>query len=1424
MKTYFIRLFTFTLTLLLSVATLSAAESWIDVTTGHIKSYAFNSNSAAGWLGTPFTFNSSTNNAQHRQLNYLTYQDITGLVPGKYRLSVQAFYRAGTSSNDYTHSTKDGDAYRYASIFAETNGSKSVAKLPYLTSGGYSSSLGGTSVKLSNGKYVPDNAEAASAWFTAGYYNTSVEFNVGEDGTLRIGLEKQKMLAGDWTCADNWKLEYWGEDTKAESVALSFAERTIYIGEKCPISASVLPSNAANQSVKWTSSSKAVATVDEDGVIVAVGKGTTTIKATANDGSKKTASCQVTVAENAPTADNLVINEVQTSNIDTYIDPSWNYGQWIELYNPTDVPVSLAGLYISDDAENLKKYQFTQSHGVVEPHGFKTIWFDHYDKYCLTQVDFTLEYEGSTIIISNGVDIITKLTYPEIPARTSYARKTDGGTQWGITGTPTLSASNNESSFASKQIAAPVVDKDGQLFTGSLSVNVEIPEGATLRYTTDGSVPTMRNGMTAETGSFDVSSTSTYRFRLYKDGMLPSDVVTRSYIVNNRNYAFPILSLTVKEGDLYSSEMGVFETGPHGCTGRGRGDKCNWNMSWDRPVNIEYMKKDEDGNYRTVYDQEINFAVSGGWSRSSSPHSFKLKGDKQFYGGNFMSYPFFSAKPYIKNKSLLFRNGGNDQTCRLKDAALQEIVRRSGLYVDCQTWEGLTHIFINGEYYAELNLREPGNKHFAYANYGISSDEIEQFEMDPELGYVQGEGTGEIFNEIYTLSSNAADEETYKKICDILDIDEFTNYMAVELYYASDDWPHNNLKAFCKRDGGKYHIVLVDIDSSFARNSNTFNGFASQQNHDFDGTKQEVKVVTIFLNLLKNETFRRKFIDTYCIVGGSVITPERTKEIVNEMASEMSKNGFVDPSSMASDIISHVNDSYNGTMIDAMKNYSPFGLNVYPKIKLALNSNIANGKLYLNNIWIPTSKFNGYYFAPATLKAEAPAGYKFVGWQNQSATKRTMVFDKASTWKYYDKGTQDGKGWNTVSFDDSAWTSGQAPLGYAKDGLNTTIKFGNSSNNKRPTYYFRKTFNLDSEVSQTATFTLDYIVDDGFIVYVNGTEAGRFNMPSGDVSYSTYASGSSAGNPDTGSMTLSKSLFHKGENLIAVEVHNNSATSTDIEWEGSLAIDDIDTSGANYVSTSKEYKLPSSSATTLTAVFEPLPEGERKAITTPVVINEVSADNEMFINEYFKKSDWIELYNTTDEDIDVAGMYVSDNKDKPTKYCIPEFTDGSVNTIIPARGHLVVWCDKVESISQIHTSFKLGAEGGSVVITAKDGSWSSALDYPEHDGWHTVGRYPDGANKYYVFATPTIGKQNVLGIYDEVHVPLLRGDANGDGRVDVADITITANYILGSPSEDFIYDNANVDADGAITVADITGIATIILENAKLEQEFLFGQ
>jgi hypothetical protein len=1078
--------------------------------------------------------------------------------------------------------------------------------------------------------------------------------------------------------------------------------------------------------------------------------------------------CSLLTAWNAArAAEHIVVNELMASNAGMVMSPAINFDSWIELYNPTEQAVNLAGMYLSDDAGNLTRWKMPSNMGTIPSKGFFVVWLGS-DDIRKTQAPFKLDCDGGTICLSdkNG-QLITSMDYPEAMSRTAYARTTDGGEEWGWTAKPTPGASNATSVFATERLPAPVVNRNSMLFTGKLTVKVDIPEGATLMYTTDGSLPTATAAENSASqrsvyGVLTVTQTTSYVFRLFKDGYLPSVPVTRSYILTSNRFSIPVVSIVGDKKYFSDPKIGIDceGDGTNGKTGNGQDVPRNYNMPWDRPVNFSYIGPDGE----MAFNQDVNISVSGGWSRSYSVRSFKLKGSKVFDGQNHFDFPFFAQKPYIRSKTLLLRNGGNDtylHHSRFMDPALHTVVHRSGIDLDVQAYEPVVE-YVNGRCRGILNLREANNDKFVYANFGYDDEEIDMFEnADFKLG------DNVVFNRIVELGSHINDAGAYEELKLLLDIDEFTNYMAVQLFLANDDWPNNNVKGYRSRHDGRFRFILFDLDTAFGQLSSTKNPFSRLDNHT--GTK----FVRLFLNLLGHSEYRKKFTDAFCLVAGSVFDKTRVAAIIDELADRIRPVlQQVSDSYKPDDVVGYIKmklETQRDEMTSCMQQFKYMNLSGVSRQHVTLAADVSGAAIFVNGMEVPYAAFSGPLYAPVTLEAKAPAGYTFTGWRQLTGSS-VQLLKTNDTWKYYDKGQLPADNWQTASYNDGSWASGQAPLGYNMTGVKTTIGYGSDSQKKYSTTYFRKIFTLSAEPKADDSFELDYQVDDGCVVWVNGKEAGRVNMPGGTVGYDTFSSTYAGSEPLTGTLSLSPSLFKKGVNLIAVEVHNTSYTSSDLFWACELFTSAGTTSSDSFLA-EPVIDLPEGSKISLTACFTPMSDAERQAQgLTPVRINEVSAANGIYVNDYFKRNDWIELYNTTDEDVDVEGMYLSDNPEKPKKFQITKpqtSAPGSqCSTVIPAHGYLIVWCDKLEPLSQLHASFKLDASGGDVLLTAADESWSDRISYPSMSSDESVGRYPDGHQQVVTMNVPTIAKANITGSYaTEVIQPDMTGvsDLAADG-------------------------------------------------------------
>jgi hypothetical protein len=166
-----------------------------------------------------------------------------------------------------------------------------------------------------------------------------------------------------------------------------------------------------------------------------------------------------------------------------------------------------------------------------------------------------------------------------------------------------------------------------------------------------------------------------------------------------------------------------------------------------------------------------------------------------------------------------------------------------------------------------------------------------------------------------------------------------------------------------------------------------------------------------------------------------------------------------------------------------------------------------------------------------------------------------------SEWRYLDNGSDQGTAWKEAAppFDDSLWAMGNAELGYGDSDEATVISCGPSAPtcnaNNIITTYFRHSFEI-ADSSAIDALVVRLRRDDGAIVYVNGTEVFRSNMPGGPIDYLTVSSTGIGGADETTffAASVDPTLLVDGTNLIAVEVHQTSATSSDVSFDLELLV------------------------------------------------------------------------------------------------------------------------------------------------------------------------------------------------------------------------------------------------------------------------------
>ena len=168
-------------------------------------------------------------------------------------------------------------------------------------------------------------------------------------------------------------------------------------------------------------------------------------------------------------------------------------------------------------------------------------------------------------------------------------------------------------------------------------------------------------------------------------------------------------------------------------------------------------------------------------------------------------------------------------------------------------------------------------------------------------------------------------------------------------------------------------------------------------------------------------------------------------------------------------------------------------------------------------------------------------------------TDMTLVY-AGSLWRYLDDGSDPGPAWSTRDFEDRNWKAGPAPLGYGGKGETTTVASSPSATQRAVTRYFRNRF-MPIDAKAYSVLKLRLRRDDGGVVYLNGVEIFRSNMPEGPITATTLAASTVVGDDELTffETSLDPSGLTAGPNVLAVEIHQATGSSPDMIFDLTLS-------------------------------------------------------------------------------------------------------------------------------------------------------------------------------------------------------------------------------------------------------------------------------
>ncbi|MBT3748406.1 MAG: hypothetical protein HOG34_05425, partial [Bacteroidetes bacterium] len=1031
----------------------------------------------------------------------------------------------------------------------------------------------------------------------------------------------------------------------------------------------------------------------------------------------------------------VLINEFQARNTSTIADPdSAKYGDWVEIYNVSLQQTDLSGWVLTDDTTELEKW-FLPQNTFIDPQSHILIWADGLDFGMHT--NFKLSGSGEMILLlDESGEIADSLSFGEQVEDLSFGRKGDGGEEWIFLANATPGSSNPSEGSLAKMVD-PIPNIESGFYIGSQSISFISPEDGDVYYSTDGTNP-YPSGILYVGNPLTITKTTVIRFQAWKKDYLPSDIITNTYFINEST-SLPVFSITTEPNNLWHLDYGIYTEGrgfvwPDG----------NYMQNWEKIAHGEFW--DAEGNKQI--SQYGGIEIAGGLTRTANQKSlrFKAKGD---LGPGKLNYKFFETKNLDEFEEVLLRSSGNDWGLTMMADGMMQSIIANRLDVDWQAYQPAI-MFLNGEYWGIHNIRERIGPDYIQDNFGLGKNEIDFVAG----GWDAKTGTNEeyVALERYIIDHDLSISEYYQYVSSRIDINAFINYLIVEIFVGNLDWPGSNTKCWQKIDGsGKWRWILYDLDWGFLDSDiNVFlnavdptwqyaNTDILQGLMDNQGFVEQFRKAMVYH---MNTTFSRDRMIHVIDSVQNLIRPEMMRHIERwygehgwtyySESSGMFEQPWIEDFATWEDNVQDFRDIANvrgeyvlQQMMDFFSKPESFAL------ELSVDPP-GSGSILYDNFGFVEDKTAWIDLGPQSPEIQAlnKPGYLFSHWEitvaDFIAGEITELVKKRSEWKYWDKGSRPASSWNQTDYNDLAWSSGNGVFGYGHSYVSTIMNFGTDEGNKYITTYFRKEFTINDK-NQFATVEINVQRDDGIVIYLNGQEMTRMNMGPGSVEYSTLASEGVSGSDDKiyYSEEINGFSFRDGKNVLAVEVHQVSPGSSDLTFDMNLMVEVQFTDGQTTQSSNPVLNQSYSGKTQLVAVFSDdnfLPD---------LVINEIMPRNyDFYADETGAFRDWVEIYNSGDQDVVINGFYMTDDFNEPKKHTISKADP--VPIMIGAGEYRLFWTDEQTVLGFDHVGFRLTSEGEQVGFGCDiDGQfqWLDTLTFPSIERNVSYGRETDGSNE-----------------------------------------------------------------------------------------------
>lgn len=678
-------------------------------------------------------------------------------------------------------------------------------------------------------------------------------------------------------------------------------------------------------------------------------------------------------------AQNIVINEILAANKKVSYDGFGDSDDWMELYNPLDSTVSLAGMFLSDDPLNPTKHRISTKKSYwtsIAPKKFMLLWMDAEPEQGQRHISFQLNKEkGFVAIYDRDTNLVDSLYYELQETDVSTGRFSEDDAEIAVFPTPTPNKPNIGGLRLIPNNAHVQADVASGFYDNKISVQLSVNYPGVIHYTTDGSEPTIKSNIYKAPILLD--STTILRSRVIREGYKPNFISTNTYFIQEES-SLSVVSLVSDPRHLWGKKKGIYR---------------NYEKrGWERPAHIEYFDRGIQGNFELAFSKTVDIRIAGKTSRRQPKKSFAIFANDQD-GEDRFNYQIFDDKPiesfggiWVRSDATSGRNVSELWVGeRFKNELLYEVNSEMKGNVAMQAYEPIL-LFLNGEFWGLYNLMERKGKDFITNNYGCS-----------EVNILTGENTKLVsgsmneYDEMiaFVATNDITSDSIYNALCQMMDVSSYIDYWVYETYCGARDINVNIRYWKTKEEGGKWRWISYDQDSWYRSDEPSLSYYLDKGK------------VFLLIRLMKNEGFRNQWLNRMCDYLNTGLEASNVLSLVDQITDKIAlavprdKARWQDtmlyiPSGQRINWIKEYASERPVFLRDRMISYFNLG-GATSVIKFDVSD--GKGSVRINSLQPDVLTWEGIYLdnVPIEIEAIPKEGYAFIRWKKRKLGRKSVI-------------------------------------------------------------------------------------------------------------------------------------------------------------------------------------------------------------------------------------------------------------------------------------------------------------------------------------------------------------------------------------------------------------------------------------------------